>query len=204
VIPNIAVERRHSDFALSQSRTSHEPSRGEKPPLRINSRSQSWRSLRRRDGRVSASAESSACRGWSRASRSLRMPPWGGFAILKGFDESKERGACNWRIVVSRIEILERLSYSGTKRELPGRFLLLYIAASISTRVALRFRPNMDEEKIYAKLHSIFRLIARDRPFGNDASSQRQGMQWSVQPVRCSARVFPGAMASRRGANESG
>jgi hypothetical protein len=51
------------------------PSRGEKPPLRINSRSHSWRSVRTIAGRLSASTDSSFLRGASRAMRSLRTPP---------------------------------------------------------------------------------------------------------------------------------
>ena len=47
------------------------PSRGEKPPLRSNSKSQSCLSVRAIAGSFSASAASSACRGWSRARRSL-------------------------------------------------------------------------------------------------------------------------------------
>src|SRR5687767_13011224 len=39
------------------------PSRGEKPPLRMSSRSQSWRSVRTIAGRVSDSAWSSSWRG---------------------------------------------------------------------------------------------------------------------------------------------
>jgi hypothetical protein len=51
------------------------PSNGEKPPLRINSKSQSWRSVSTIAGSVSASATSSFLRGASRAMRSLRTPP---------------------------------------------------------------------------------------------------------------------------------
>jgi hypothetical protein len=51
------------------------PSRGEKPPLMISSRSQSWRSLRTMAGSFSDSARSSSRRGASRAMRSLRIPP---------------------------------------------------------------------------------------------------------------------------------
>lgn len=47
------------------------PSKGEKPPLSINSRSQSCLSVRRTAGRVSASAASWAWRGKSLARRSL-------------------------------------------------------------------------------------------------------------------------------------
>jgi hypothetical protein len=47
------------------------PSRGEKPPLRSNSKSQSCRSDRTMAGSFSASAASSACRGASLARRSL-------------------------------------------------------------------------------------------------------------------------------------
>lgn len=57
------------------------PSRGEKPPLRISSRSQSCLSVRTMDGRVSASATSSAWRYASRTRRSFRSPPWGGLAF---------------------------------------------------------------------------------------------------------------------------
>lgn len=51
--------------------------------MRINSRSQSCLSLSNSDGSVSASASSSACLGKSRASRSLRTPPCGVFAMAK-------------------------------------------------------------------------------------------------------------------------
>lgn len=60
----------------------HVPSRGEKPPLRISSRSQRWRSVNKREGSLSASANSSDWRGASRAKRSLRTPPWGELAIV--------------------------------------------------------------------------------------------------------------------------
>jgi hypothetical protein len=57
------------------------PSRGEKPPDMINSRSQSCRSVRTIAARVSASAESSECLGASRADKSFRTPPCGGLAV---------------------------------------------------------------------------------------------------------------------------
>lgn len=57
------------------------PSSGEKPPLIINSKSHNCLSVSTIAGSFSASATSSACFGASRASRSFRTPPWGGFAI---------------------------------------------------------------------------------------------------------------------------
>lgn len=76
------------------------PSSGEKPPFSINSRSHNCLSVSTIAGKVSASAESSSCRGASRARRSLRTPPWGLFAIVvevckggKQGGESEDRGA---------------------------------------------------------------------------------------------------------------
>ena len=75
------------------------PSRGEKPPLRINSKSHNCLSESIMAGNVSASAVSCACLGKSRARRSLgnllawqlctewrradlSSPPWGEFAMI--------------------------------------------------------------------------------------------------------------------------
>jgi hypothetical protein len=72
--------RRHSprdsqlNRIMSQKMT-HSPSSGEKPPLRINSRSHNCLSVRTIAGSVSASASSSFLRGASRAMRSFRTPP---------------------------------------------------------------------------------------------------------------------------------
>lgn len=81
------------------------PSRGEKPPFMMSSRSHSCRSVRTMAGSFSASAASSSRRGASRATRSLRMPPWGGFAMItergggSGGHETRGKSSCvrsNW------------------------------------------------------------------------------------------------------------
>ncbi len=86
--------------AIEGNREPGVPSRGENPPLKSNSRSQSCLSLRTMEGSFSASAARASCLGKSRASRSLVIcqyplprprdagtdlssPPWGGFAIMK-------------------------------------------------------------------------------------------------------------------------
>jgi hypothetical protein len=67
------------------------PSRGEKPPVRINSRSHSCLSLKTSAGRPSASSVSFSCRGRSRAMRSFKTPPCGGLAILYLYNSNSAR-----------------------------------------------------------------------------------------------------------------
>jgi hypothetical protein len=105
-----------ASVTLDEQKQGHEPSRGEKPPFSSNSRSQSWRSVKTTAGRVSASASSSAWRGRSRASRSLRTPPWGEFAM----SVSARFAGCPIRIVERSEDVDEKLQrrWAGLGRQI--------------------------------------------------------------------------------------
>jgi len=111
VRPSHVHAPRHNPTNASEEKARISPSKGEKPPFIISSRSQSCLSESNRAGSFSASASSSFLRGASRETRSFRIPPmvmsdstflyfrstrafsaalnrhipWGGLAIIREF-----------------------------------------------------------------------------------------------------------------------
>jgi hypothetical protein len=109
------------------------PSKGEKPPLRISSKSQSCLSVSTIAGKVSASASSSFRRGASREIRSLRIPPVN--CQFQGFlFESSRRltmrwvGHCELRMLPN-LDLRERLQESISLHK-NGRTSLLSFQAN--------------------------------------------------------------------------